>query len=68
MRDTFQVINVERTGISAYVTCGRDGKVKFWHKETFAPLRSIDHLDTIKAASTSLVLVRPERRAKNCGL
>lgn len=53
-----QVINVERLGISAYVTCGRDGTIRFWHKGTFAHLRSINHLDTIKATCASLIMVR----------
>ncbi|CAM9408537.1 unnamed protein product, partial [Ectocarpus sp. 8 AP-2014] len=45
-----KVINVERPGISAYLTCGRDGAIKFWNKGTFAHYRTIRHLDTMKAA------------------
>lgn len=56
-RYLWQVINVERPGISAYVTCGRDGTIRFWHKGTFAHLRSIDHLDTIKTACGALIHV-----------
>ncbi|CAM9730273.1 unnamed protein product, partial [Ectocarpus sp. 13 AM-2016] len=41
---------VERPGISAYLTCGRDGAIKFWNKGTFAHYRTIRHLDTMKAA------------------
>ncbi|CAM9818189.1 unnamed protein product, partial [Ectocarpus sp. 12 AP-2014] len=40
-----KVINVERPGISAYLTCGRDGAIKFWNKGTFAHYRTIRHLD-----------------------
>lgn len=50
-----KVINIERPGISAYVTCGRDGTIRFWHKSTFAHLRSISHLDTIKVACETLI-------------
>lgn len=53
-----QVINVERPGVSAYVTCGRDGTIRFWHKGTFAHLRSISHIDTIKTSYEPLVKVK----------
>ncbi len=51
-----QVINVERPGISAYVSCARDGTIKFWHKATFAPYRTIRHLDAMKAACEVLIM------------
>lgn len=51
-----QVINVERPGISAYVSCARDGTIKFWHKATFAPFRTIRHLDAMKAACGVLIM------------
>ncbi|CAM9475514.1 unnamed protein product, partial [Discosporangium mesarthrocarpum] len=49
------VINVERPGLSAYVTCGRDGTIRFWHKSTLAHMRSINHLDTIKASFNTVI-------------
>lgn len=52
-----QVINVERPGVSAYVTCGRDGAIKFWHKGTFVLYRTIRHLDTMKAAYEIMIMV-----------
>lgn len=51
------MINVERPGISAYVTCGRDGTIKFWHKGTFAHFRTIRHLDAMKAAYEIIIMV-----------
>lgn len=51
-----KVINVERPGISAYVTCGRDGTIKFWHKGTFAHFRTIRHLDAMKAAYEIIIM------------
>lgn len=52
-----KVINVERPGISAYLTCGRDGAIKFWNKGTFAHYRTIRHLDTMKAAYEIIITV-----------
>lgn len=52
-----QVINVERPGISAYVTCSRDGTIKFWNKGTFAHYRTIRHLDAMKAAYEIIIMV-----------
>ncbi|CAM9448340.1 unnamed protein product, partial [Laminaria digitata] len=49
------VINVERPGVSAYVTCSRDGTIRFWHKGTLKHLRTISHLDTIKTSYEPLV-------------
>lgn len=51
-----QVINVERPGISAYVSCARDGTIKFWHKATFAPYRTIRHLDAMKTAYEVIIM------------
>lgn len=51
------MINIERPGISAYVTCGRDGTIKFWHKGTFAHFRTIRHLDAMKAAYEIIIMV-----------
>ncbi|CAM9103617.1 unnamed protein product, partial [Phaeothamnion confervicola] len=44
-----RIINVERPGLSAYITCGRDGTIRFWNKTTFGHMRCINHLDTVKA-------------------
>lgn len=58
------MINVERPGISAYVTCGRDGTIKFWHKGTFAHFRTIRHLDAMKAAYEVIIMVSEFELAK----
>lgn len=62
MSRVMQVINVERPGISAYVTCSRDGTIKFWNKGTFAHYRTIRHLDAMKAAYEIIIMVRELNR------
>lgn len=39
------------------MTCGRDGTIKFWHKGTFAPFRTIRYLDAMKAAYEVIIMV-----------
>eukprot|EP00953_Heterococcus_sp_UTEX-ZZ885_P012980 7419-Heterococcus_DN1.PRE.1 len=50
-----RILNVERPGLSAYVTAGRDGTVRFWHKATLNHLKCIDHGDSVRRHFKKLV-------------
>jgi hypothetical protein len=56
-----RILNVERPGLSAYVTAGRDGTVRFWHKATLNHLRCIDHGDSVRRHFKKLVQARAVR-------
>eukprot|EP00903_Cladosiphon_okamuranus_P008717 g8350.t1 len=63
-RDMIEKFNFS---ISAYVTCSRDGTIKFWHKGTFAHFRTIRHLDAMKAAYEIIIMGGKGREVEGNG-
>jgi hypothetical protein len=61
-----RILNVERPGLSAYVTAGRDGTVRFWHKATLNHLRCIDHGDSVRRRFKKLVQASAQACFKTC--
>lgn len=42
-----KIIDVERPGLSAYVSASRDGTIRYWHKQSLQQLRVTNHVESV---------------------